>query len=137
MDQIYRISAPDKEIAYPSEIVQQLQQTKQKRIVLRGPKPHLKARSAGAPELKDFCRIMSFSYNAPENRGSVDAVLSIVNPANIIKMTGVLLDLSDETRIGELPPVQGSGAYCELSGPFTLDRPPKNPESLAVLVNAD
>lgn len=136
-DQIERISAPDREIPYPRQLVGQLQQTSKGRLMLRGQTPLLMERSADTPQLRDFCKIMNFSYAAKSNQGSIDVVLSIVNPANAITMTGVLLDLSNETCLGELTPVQGSGSHCELSCSFTLDHPPEKPESLAVLVNAD
>lgn len=136
MNQIYRVPAPDRKITYPRQIVEQLQQTAKKRMMVRGQKPRLKETRAGTLKLGDFCKIMSFSYEAPANRGYIDAVLSIVNPAKTIKITGTFLDLSNETCLGELMPVQGSGSHCELNCSFTLDRPPENPESLAVLVNA-
>ncbi len=137
MDQIQRISAPNREIPYPRQLVKQLQQTLNGRLMPRGQPSLRMEKSTGTPQLKDFCKIMSFSYAMPTNQGSIDVVLSIVNPATAIKMTGILLDLSNETCLGELTPIQGSGAYCELKCAFSLDRPPEKPESLAVLVNAN
>lgn len=128
---------------YPAEKVRRLMQTPDGAIPWSKRPMVLAAGLTAQEEPQYICQVLNFSYDAETNQGSVDAIFATdlkekqANPVAFVRLVGTLIDIEQETIVGQLQPVvKENDTFCELRTGFNLTEAMKDPQNLALLVEA-